>query len=369
MKFVIITNVVHKNHQNKWYGYEPYVREMNLWLKDKVTETKIVAPVFTEISLDIDSSYNSNHIEILKVPTFNFLNFKEIFFTILKLPYVIFKILQAFIWADHIHLRCPGNMGVLGSVIQVFFPHKPKTVKYAGNWDPESKQPLSYRLQKWIISNTFLTRNAKVLVYGEWENQTRNIQPFFTATYSESEIEELPEKNLKKEIRFIYVGAFTKGKQPIKSVRVIEKLKKNGYSVFLDMYGEGDEYKKVKKYIETNQLMAFIKLHGNTDKEKIKKAFQKSHFLIFISKSEGWPKVVAEAMFWSCLPISSSVSCVPNMLGNGTRGGLVDDDNTLEIIEIYLKDEKLYQEQVVQAKKWSQNYTLEKFDIEIQKLL
>lgn len=80
---------------------------------------------------------------------------------------------------------------MLGCLVQIFFPKKIKTAKYAGNWDPEAKQPLSYRIQRWVLSNTFLTRNIQVLVYGEWKQQTKNIKPFFTATYSKSEIIEL----------------------------------------------------------------------------------------------------------------------------------------------------------------------------------
>jgi hypothetical protein len=34
-----------------------------------------------------------------------------------------------------------------------FFPNKPKTAKYAGNWDPKSKT-WTYMQQK-ILSNTF----------------------------------------------------------------------------------------------------------------------------------------------------------------------------------------------------------------------
>lgn len=89
--------------------------------------------------------------------------------------------------ADYIHLRCPGNMG-LEALVQMLFPNKPKTAKYAGNWNPKSKQPWSYRLQKWILSYTFLTQNMQVLVYGEWSNQTKNSKLFFSDTYSEEEM-------------------------------------------------------------------------------------------------------------------------------------------------------------------------------------
>jgi len=333
---------------------------------------------------------------------------------------VIYKTMK---WADHIHLRCPGNIGLLASVVQILFPKKPKTIKYAGNWDPKSRQPWSYRFQKWIISNTFLTKNTKVLVYGEWPNQTKNIVPFFTASYSEREIEEANchpklvsgsneikhDNRMLKQVRheekerlseqseavsskdttamlystpnndkagdnsinFIFVGTLSKGKQPILSVKVVKELKRKGYNVKLSLYGEGVERADIENYIEENNLQNEVILFGNVNKEIVKQAYKKAHFLLFISKSEGWPKVVAEAMFWGCLPISSSVSCIPYMLGNGIRGTIVNQ-NTKEIvlvIENYLHHKEKYQEQTRNAMEWSRQYTLEKFEKEIKKLL
>ncbi|MBL4604346.1 MAG: hypothetical protein JKY02_01370 [Flavobacteriaceae bacterium] len=195
MKFAIITHLNHKYHANGIYAYEPYVREMNLWGKH-VESCKIVSPISIDPIDAIESKYDFNNISLEKVPSFNLLTFKNKLRAIRMLPILIYKIFKVCFWADHIHLRCPGNMGLLGSFVQVFFPFKKKTVKYAGNWDPKSKQPLSYRIQRWIVSNTFLTHNCNVLVYGEWEKQSKNVIPFFTATYSENDIVPIPTKTL-----------------------------------------------------------------------------------------------------------------------------------------------------------------------------
>ena len=372
MKFTIITHTLHKSKNDKLFAYEPYVREMNLWLQN-VSETRIVAPISEGKIRAIEASYNANNIHIKKIPSFNVLSLKTKILSILKIPLILIEIIKACFWADHIHLRCPGNVGLLGCFVQILFPSKPKTVKYAGNWDPKSKQPFSYRMQKWIVSNTFLTKNCKVLVYGEWENQTKNIVPFFTASYVNNEITEIKEKDFSSKINFIFVGAFTKGKQPLLSVKVIEKLIAKKINVQLDMYGNGSEFTTVDEYLRINKLSNNVFLHGNQSKEVVKKAYKKAHFLIFISKSEGWPKVVAEAMFWSCLPISSKVSCVKSMLGNGTRGNIVNsnvkENEIVTIVENYIKNNNLYQQQVLDAKNWSQQYTLEKFSSEIKKLL
>ena len=276
-------------------------------------------------------------------------------------------------WADHIHLRCPGNIGLLGCLVQIFFPKKPKTAKYAGNWDPKSKQPLSYKLQKWILSNTFLTRNCKVLVYGKWQNQTKNIIPFFTASYKKNEIEVIPNKDLTKQINLIYVGTFSEGKQPLLSVKITQELVEKGYNVNLNMFGSGQQFEIVQNYIKDKFLEKNIILHGSQSKTLIKDYYKKSHFLLFISKSEGWPKVVAEAMFWQCLPISSNVSCIPYMLNNNKRGDLVINGMKISdisaIIINYINNKDLYFKKVKAAKQWSQKITLDKFESEIKKIL
>lgn len=371
MTFGIITHAKHKFKDNNIFSYEPYVREMDLWAK-YVDEIIIIAPRSKDKELsNIESAYKHSNIKFVEIQNFSLTSFNNFILSLFAIPKIYFQIYKVMKSVDHIHIRCPGNVGLLGCFVQILFPSKPKTVKYAGNWDPKSIQPFSYRLQKWIISNIFLTRNCKVLVYGEWENQSKNIVPFFTASYSENEIVDINPKNLKGKIKLLFVGNFSVGKQPLLTVKIAEKLLNKGYNIQLDMFGDGVRFNIVKDYINKNGLSKNIILHGNQPKNSVKIAFQESHFLVFISKSEGWPKVVAEAMFWSCLPISSKVSCVPFMLGNGKRGSIVNE-NTNEIamvIEKYINQENVYLEKVTKGKEWSQQFTLEKFEKEIKNLL
>jgi glycosyltransferase involved in cell wall biosynthesis len=370
MIFGIITHAVHKIKEGQIYAYEPYVRELNLWGKyvDKII---IVAPVSVNEIRSIDASYSHSNIKVIAIPNFEITSIKNITRSILVIPKICNNIYKVMKQVNHIHLRCPGNVGLLGCIVQVIFPLKSKTAKYAGNWDPKSKQPVAYKLQKWILSNTLLSKKIKVLVYGEWLKQTKNIKSFFTASYHEYEIEEIAKKDLNNTIKLLFVGAFSIGKQPLLSIRVTHKLLKKGFDVTLDMYGNGSEYEKVQKYIDDHQLHKTINLHGNQSKEVVKRAFQNSHFLIFISKSEGWPKVVAESMFWSCLPISTKVSCVPAMLDYGHRGALINGnlDEVVEKIESYIAHKKRYAEHVENAKKWSQQFTLDAFEEAIKELI
>ncbi len=370
MKFAIITHVNHIEHSESFFGYAPYILEMNIWLK-YVDEVIIVAPIEKGTPTAIEISYEHQNIDFRKVSDFSFTNLKNAFGSVFKLPTIFWRIFLAMKDADHIHLRCPGNMGLIGCFVQILFPNKPKTAKYAGNWDSESKQPFTYNIQKWILKNTFLTRNMQVLVYGDWKNQSKNIKSFFTATYSESEKEIVAEKDINEKIDFMYIGSLVLGKNPLYAIQLIEKLAEKKSNVILNLYGEGIENEKLQKYVQEKNLKDFVVFHGNKNKETIKKAYQKSHFVVLPSKSEGWPKAIAEGMFWGCVPIATKVSCVPDMLDYGKRGILLEMDLEKDVNEIFsiLENENIFSRKNKLAVEWSQHYTTDLFEAEIKTLL
>ena len=172
-------------------------------------------------------------------------------------------------------------------------------------------------------------------------------------------------------IHFIFVGSLVIGKNPMYALELVCKLIKKGNKVTLDIYGEGSERENLENYIQNNKLEDHIVLHGNQNKETVKKAYQKSHFVILPSKSEGWPKAIAEGMFWGCVPVSTQVSCMPFMLDFGNRGILLDMNLKSDISQItaLLKDKSDFDCKSKLATEWSQNYTTDVFEVEIEKLL
>ena len=370
MKIAIITHAQHIKSENQYYGYAPYIREMNIWLK-YTNEVIIVAPLVKKELSPIHEKYNHSNLHFCKVEEFDITSKFNAFKTLFKLPKIVIQVYKAMRQADHIHLRCPGNMGLIGAVVQIFFPKKRKTAKYAGNWDPNSKQPITYRLQKWILSNTFLTRKMQVLVYGDWEGSTKNIKSFFTATYYQTDIINIETRKLSHELQFIFVGTLSKGKQPLYAVKLIENLKKIGVQAILSIYGDGILRNEIETYILENKLKDNVLIKGNQVKDIVVQAYQNAHFLVLPSKSEGWPKVVAEAMFWGCVPIATKISCVPFMLDFGSRGLLLEMNLDQDIQHIFslIKNEEKYKEMSANGISWSRQFTVNKFEEEIQKLL
>lgn len=370
MKIAIITPIPHVFENNQYYSYAPYVREMNIWVKfaDAVI---LVATKQQSPKTAIDIAYEHKNITFIKVPAINILGFSNILQTALKAPGICYQIYKAMKAADHIHLRCPGNVGLLGCMVQILFPRKPKTAKYAGNWDPNSRQPWSYKLQQWILSNTFLTKNIQVLVYGRWENSTKNIRPFFTATYLESDKTPIVKRRFDSTIKFLFVGTLSYGKRPLYAIQLVESLNAAGHNVILELYGEGKERKSLEQYIKSKNLGRFVMLLGNQPEAAVRKAYKESHFLLLPSQSEGWPKVVAEAMFWGCLPVATKVSCVPFMLDYGNRGMIagMDLNHDAQQIAALIENPQQYSNKITESVEWSRKYTLDLFEDEVEKLL
>lgn len=355
---------------------------MDLWF-NHVSEVEIVAPLENRSENSSNCFYKHKNIFFNQVPAINFLNLKSVILSFLKLPGIIFKIVKTMRKADHLHLRCPGNIGLIACFVQIFFPNKPKTAKYAGNWDPKAEQPWTYKLQKWILGNTLLTQNMQVLIYGDWPNQSKNIRPFFTASFSEKESKEVEEKNFKQPFTFLFVGNLVSGKQPLKAIRLVKNLYNRNQNVRLEIYGEGIEENSLKALCQKENLNDFVHFRGNCSLEDLKSAYKKAHFLILPSRSEGWPKAIAEAMFFGCIPIATRVSCIPLMLDYGKRGVFLEDieksnweegysdliEKSADKIELLLQNIEELEKMSDLAKHWSQEYTLEKLESGIMGIL
>jgi glycosyltransferase involved in cell wall biosynthesis len=475
LKLLVISSAPIVEILGKFHLYAPYEKEMQLWSKH-ADATQFCCPIWREDKKLLIAPISFKVDAIVELQEFDITSFSNKLRAIPLAFVALIKIFKAMKQADHIHLRCPGNIALLACLVQILFPNKQKTAKYAGNWDPKSQQPWSYRLQKWILSNPFLTRNMQVLVYGEWPNQTKNIKPFFTATYSEDEIQNSEFRiqnklSLREESRtiendfdfaqsdklddsllslraesrttendfdsvqsdklddsslsllahsrtsendfdfapsdklndsslslraesrttensldyarldkieidlpttsFLFVGTLSKGKQPLYAIQLVEALYRQGKKVQLDLYGEGVLRTELERYIAENKLETLIALKGNQSKETILKAYQSHHFLILPSKSEGWPKVVAEAMFWGCVPIASPISCVLFMMGNGSRGIILKEqlDSDVSQIRNVLNNQEVYKKMALEGQTWSRQSTTDKFEAEIKKLL
>jgi len=354
--------------EGKYWSYSPYVNEMDVWFK-YADEQRILAP-FTYPEDVLIKPFSTSSIKRYYIPFFAFNSIFNMLKALLFMPLIVFQMIRAMAWADHIHLRCPANVSLVASFVQIVFPWKNKSTKYAGNWDPNSNQPWSYRLQQSILRNTFLTRNMKVLVYGDWPGETSNVYPFISATYKDDERVPFKAKDYSEELVFVFAGMLVPGKRPLLTIQFIEQLNQQGIPARLELFGDGPLMQEIKSYIEERGINNQINIKGNQDKSIVKAALLKAHFNILLSKSEGWPKAVAEGMFYGCIPVATSVSCVSWMMGEGQRGILVEPDLSTSVTEFIKVIKTVNLDTMAKnAMDWSQQYTFDRLEKDIENVL
>ena len=76
-----------------------------------------------------------------------------------------------------------------------------------------------------------------------------------------------------------------------------------------------------------------ITFHGLLPRSKVHELFVRSHALILPSKSEGFPKVISEAMNYGCIPIVSNVSSIGHYVKNGKNGLLIEPLSPFGLVE------------------------------------
>src|SRR5690606_1663355 len=65
--------------------------------------------------------------------------------------------------------------------------------------------------------------------------------------------------------------------------------------------------------------------HGYLSRTEVHEIYKKSHAIVLPSASEGFPKVIAEAMNYGCIPIVSDVSSISHYIKHNDNGFLLPD--------------------------------------------
>ena len=372
MRFLIISGAYHYKKNGLLYAYGPYVREMNIWIS-QVDEVVVMCELHDGEPAGMDIPYeHAKPIKVVGHKGFEFTSAKASIRSVALLPLLIFRMIREMWLADHIHFRGPASIALIATFVQILFPWKKKTMKYAGNWDWHFPAPFSYKLQKRIPNNTWLTHNIKVLVYGSWPYRSKNILPFFTATYREHE--KVPvSKDWNVPPVFMFSGVLEEHKQPLVAYQMFKTIAQAAEGARMVFCGGGYLQPVIEQMAAADGLAAQVLCTGSIPKDEMKRHYQSAHFLLFQSKSEGWPKAVAESMFWGAIPVTREVSIVPEMLGLGERGILTKPNDAVaamaERVLALWNDKAACQHMSALCMEWSRQFTLDKFEADLKKLI
>jgi len=308
MKLAIISHTPHYRTGKKISGWGPTIREIN-HMSIMFDEVYHVAPLHNESAPPSSIGYNNEKIRFIPLEPYGGNTFSEkfsIITTMFRNLKIIKHILNKVDWAQ---FRAPTAMG-LYVLPYLSIRNDPKRwVKYAGNWKMQDP-PISYRFQKWWLENNF--QKSKVTVNGYWENQKPHILNFENPCFDNAELDKAKkiafEKDYNNKITLCFAGSLSKNKGVDLILEALKQTSNKSEIKEMVFAGDGKDRKSYENM--AGDIDMKIVFRGFLSRSELEIIYGESHLIILPSESEGFPKVIAEASSYGCVPVVSDISSI-----------------------------------------------------------
>jgi len=225
--------------------------------------------------------------------------------------------------ADAVHIRCPAVISLLALfACEMWARNKPCWVKYAGNWLGRSKEPLTYRWQRRILKRDHT--NRVVTINGHWPDQPDHVISFYNPSYSSVELAQArsiaEQKHLSEPVYLLFVGRTDEAKGVGVVLQILQGVLASGLTSELVLVGDSPQRTHFERAAQALGLQESVHFLGWKDHTELAKEYAKAHFILLPSVSEGWPKVLSEAMAYGVVPLASDVSSIPQILAETQAG-------------------------------------------------
>lgn len=201
----------------------------------------------------------------------------------------------------------------------------------------ESSFPFMYGLQKWLLiraSHTVVTIN------GKWPNQPGHIHSLENPCFTREEwslaeaIGRIKKFDAKLVICFAGLVAESKGApQLIDALLLIPDLDRYVSKVIIA--GSGPALDDMR--FAADGLSVPVIFKGYLDRSALNVVYEESHILVLPSRTEGFPKVVAEAAAFGCIPVVTDVSSIGQYIKNEKSGFLLSDNSPETIRKVLVR--------------------------------
>lgn len=229
--------------------------------------------------------------------------------------------------ADVVHVRCPAGIALVAlAVLATRRNPRDRWVKYAGNWAPTGAEPRTYRAQRWWLRTG--RARAAVTVNGTWPGQPAWVHSFDNPTLTAAEVDRgrraAEARTPGPPLRVAFAGRLDDRKGADRAVEAVVALRRRGLDVTLDLVGDGPLRAWVDDQAATHGADV-VRRHGWLPRTELEGLLGRSHVFLLPTGSEGFPKVVAEAMAFGCVPVTSAVGSLGQTL-SATGGAVVVTD-------------------------------------------
>jgi hypothetical protein len=250
------------------------------------------------------------------------------FWLLRNFPLIVRELLRA----DAVHAPIPGDIGTIGMLL-AFVLRKPLFVRHCGNWlKPVTRAEFFW---KWFMEMFAGRKQVMLATGGSSQPPSRRnaaIRWIFSTTLTEEELQsctEARELSDRHSSKLIIVCRQDREKGTGVVIQSLPLVLKSFPEATLDVVGDGPALGQFRHLAESLEVSDRVVFHGKVDHSGVVNLLKQADLFCYpTTASEGFPKVVLEAM--ACgLPVSATrVSVIPELLGAG--GGELLNDVTPE---------------------------------------
>ncbi len=234
---------------------------------------------------------------------------------------------------DAIHAPIPGDIGTVG-IFAALLLRKPLFVRHCGNWH-EPRTPIE-RFWKWLMQMIAGGRNVMMATGGGVQPPSNNpkLSWIFATSLSQSKLTALHRVRSAPQDapQLITVSRQEWDKGTDIVIRALPELLQQRPNAVLHVVGDGSALDAFKSLSDDLQVRDAICFHGQIAHEQVLRLLQQADLFCYpTSASEGFPKVVLEALASGLPVITTKVSVLPFLIG--TKGGVVlETISTTELV-------------------------------------
>lgn len=323
MRLLIVSHTPHYQKGDAFVGWGPTIREID-YLAQVFDRVVHVAPLHPEAAPASALPYASKRVFLRPVQPAGGEALLEKLNIFRAVPQYLRTINREMRQCDVVHVRCPAGISLL-AIVALGAVRQPRYrwVKYAGNWKPSSGEAWSYTFQRWWLQKRL--HRGIVSVNGRWPGQPKHVYSFLNPSLTLAELRDSQDMGKAKKFHppfyLLFVGRVETAKGAGRVMQIARELKNNGLDFVVDFIGDGPERPAFEAWSQEHGLASCLTFHGWLPRPALADFYARAHFLVFPSdSSEGWPKVLSEAMAFGAVPIAGAVSSIPQILAETGAG-------------------------------------------------
>jgi hypothetical protein len=279
------------------------------------------------------------------------------------------------VWqADAIHAPIPGDVGTFG-LLAAWLLQKRLFVRHCGNW-LLTRTPAE-KFWKWFMERWAGGRNLMLATGGSPlppSTRNPNIAWIFATTLTQAELHTIGRlrQPAPKNPRLVIACRQETGKGVDLVIRSLPIILNQMPEATLDVVGAGSQLSAYRELAAELGLADAIRFHGQVGHTDIIRIFQSADIFCYPTMaSEGFPKVVLEALACGLPVVATPVSAIPSLLANGCGRLLttVTPSALAQAVLDCLADDLTYSRMSALALETAQHYTLERWGEIIQQRL